>query len=132
MDECIFCKIVNKEIKSYIIYEDNVAMAFLDINPLTKGHLLIIPKKHYERLSQIPEEEMKEFSKSVLKILKLVEEKLTKDYNILVNNGKKAGQEIFHAHIHIIPRYGEEKLFNWTTHKLTEEEANEILRKFKS
>ena len=132
--ECVFCKIVNKEIPAYIVYEDEYSIAFLDINPLNKGHILFIPKKHYERLSLMDLEYSKNFYESFQKFLKLFEEKLSKDYNIIVNNGKKAGQAVFHAHIHLVPQYEDEgykKIFNWSTHKLTEEEAKEILEKFK-
>ncbi|BFI73096.1 hydrolase [Nanoarchaeota archaeon] len=132
--DCIFCKIANKEIPAYIVYEDNYSVVFLDINPVNKGHLLFIPKKHYERLSLMDFEYSKGFYESFQKFLKIFEEKISKDYNILVNNGKKAGQAVFHAHIHLIPQYEDEeykKIFNWNTHKLTEEEAKEILSKFK-
>lgn len=129
--DCIFCKIVRNEIKSYKIYEDEYVLAFLDINPMNKGHILVIPKKHYERLSEIPEEELKNFIVGFKKVLKIVEEKIAKDYNILVNNGKTSGQEIMHAHVHIIPRYERDEIsiVSKKSHKLNEEEAREILKK---
>ncbi len=129
--ECVFCKIINKEIPAYIVYEDDVAIAFLDINPVSEGHLLVVPKKHVSRLTELSEEEAAEFIKRVQKIAKLVEEKLSKDYNIIINQGEKAGQVIQHLHVHIIPRYGKEQLFLWVTHKLTEEEAKRVLEKLK-
>ena len=132
--DCVFCKIINKEIPAYIVYEDEYSIAFLDINPINKGHILFVPKKHYERLSNMDLEYSKKFYESFQKFLKIFEEKISKDYNIIVNNGKNAGQAVFHAHIHIIPQYeneGYKKLFNWNTHKLNEEEAKEILEKFK-
>jgi histidine triad (HIT) family protein len=76
----------------------------------------------------------KKFYESFQKFLKLFEEKVSKDYNIIVNNGKKAGQAVFHAHIHLVPQYeegGYKKIFLWNSHKLTEEEAKEIINKFK-
>jgi len=126
---CIFCKIANKEVKSYVVYEDDISIAFLDINPLSKGHILFIPKKHYTKISEIPDEELEKLIKSFKKLLKIVEDKISKNYNIINNCGKLAGQEIEHVHIHIVPRYGNEKIFLWVTHKLTEEEAKEILEK---
>jgi len=128
--ECVFCKIIKKELPAYIVYEDDVAIAFLDINPVSEGHILVVPKKHVTRLTEMSEEELTEFMKRVQKVAKMVEEKLTKDYNIIINQGSKAGQIIQHLHIHIIPRHtGEEKVFLWVTHKLTEEEAKKVLEK---
>ena len=129
--KCIFCEIASKSIKAYIVYEDDISMAFLDINPVSKGHILLIPKKHYTKLSEMPEDELERFIRSFKKVLKLVEEKLSKNYNVIINTGKLAGQEIEHLHIHIIPRYGSETVFLWNTHKLTEEEAIDILNKLK-
>jgi len=128
---CIFCKIANREVQSYVVYEDDISIAFLDINPLSKGHILFIPKKHYTRISEIPDEELEKLMKSFRKLLKIVEEKISKNYNIINNCGKLAGQEIEHVHIHIVPRYGNEKIFLWITHKLTEEEAKEILERLR-
>jgi len=133
MEECIFCKIINKEIPSYILYEDEYSIAFLDINPINKGHILFVPKKHFDRISNIDDEYIKNFYRSFTKFLKLFEEKISKDYNIIINNGKNAGQAVFHAHIHIIPQYNENEyknIFNWNTHKLSKEEAEEIIKKF--
>ena len=131
MEGCIFCKIIKGEIKAYKVYEDEYALAFLDINPVYKGHVLFIPKRHYSRFSEMPEDYACEFSKSLNKFLKIFEKKVCKDYNIVVNQGKKAGQVVMHLHVHIIPRTdSEERLFVWKTHKLSEEEAKEVLSKF--
>jgi len=127
MNECIFCKIIKKEVPAYIVYEDDYSIAFLDINPVSTGHILVVPKKHYERITDMPENDLKEFMASVQKVAKMVETKLSKDYNIITNHGPKAGQMINHVHFHIIPRYGQEQLFVWITHKLTEEEAKKVL-----
>ncbi|BBL45671.1 histidine triad (HIT) protein [Nanobdella aerobiophila] len=131
--DCIFCKIVNKEIPAYILYEDAYSIAFLDINPSNKGHSLFIPKKHFERLSEMDNEYIRNFYGGFNKFLRLFEDRISKDYNIIANNGKKAGQAIFHAHIHIIPQYeddGYKKLFTLNSNKLTEKEAKEIVKKF--
>ncbi len=103
---CLFCKIANKEIDSKIVYEDEFSVAFLDINPSQKGHLLVIPKKHYQNLNEIPEEEITKLFETVKKMTILLEEKLNvSSFNIGWNHGKDAGQVINHLHIHIIPRY---------------------------
>ena len=77
MEECIFCKIINKEIHSgkeeYIVYEDEYSIAFLDINPVNKGHTLFVPKKHFDRISNIDDEYIKNFYESFTKFLKLFE-----------------------------------------------------------
>ncbi len=132
IENCIFCKIIRKEIPAYILYEDDYSIAFLDINPLTKGHTLFIPKEHVERLSDMDLEFSRKFYESFQKFLKLFEKSIAQDYNIIVNNGKTAGQEIFHAHIHIVPRYGKETIFSWKANKLDKKEAEEILSKFKT
>ena len=103
---CLFCKIANKEIDSKIVYEDEFTVAFLDINPCQKGHLLVIPKKHYQNLNEVPEDQLTKLFETVKKMTKLLEEKLNvSSFNIGWNHGKDAGQVINHLHIHIIPRY---------------------------
>ncbi len=106
---CIFCKIAKKDVEALVIYEDERVMAFLDIRPLSKGHTLIIPKEHYESLLDVPEDLMGD----ILKVIKVVCEKLkrlgAKGFNIVTNIGEVAGQEVMHAHIHVIPRYSKEE-----------------------
>ncbi|MCD6412364.1 HIT family protein [bacterium] len=104
--DCLFCKIAKKELEAKIVYEDEVGMAFLDINPCQKGHLLVIPKEHYENLNEVPKEKLAGLFEIVKKMTKLLEEKLgASSFNIGWNHGKDAGQVIPHLHIHIIPRY---------------------------
>ena len=106
MSNCIFCKIVKKEIPSFTINESKSFLAFLDINPRTKGHVLVIPKKHYINLTDFPSslaKELIDFSKETSKkVLKAVK---ATDFNFSINNGKFSGQEVFHAHFHIIPTF---------------------------
>jgi len=102
---CIFCKIAKKEIAAEIIKESNNFIAFKDVNPKTKGHTLIIPKKHYVTLLDIPNT----LGEELLKILKdvaseLMDKKLGDGFNIGMNNLECAGQVVMHAHVHIIPR----------------------------
>ncbi len=104
MDSCIFCKIIKGEIPSYKIYEDDDIFVMLDINPLSKGHTLVFPKQHFENIYDIPEEL---FAKIMLKSKRLAEklkEKLNCEGIILQqNSGQKAGQSVFHLHVHLKP-----------------------------
>ena len=105
MNDCLFCKIVKKEIPSKIVYEEDKIIAFLDIFPIAEGHTIVIPKNHYSNIEDIPEAELCELVKGVKKIATIIHKKLNiGGYNILQNNFKPAGQEINHIHIHIIPR----------------------------
>jgi len=105
MDGCIFCRIANSEIQSEKVYEDKHAFAFLDINPASKGHTLVIPKKHYQDIRDIPEEELSKLIAAVKKVAAAVMKGTGSDgINIVQNNGEAAGQAIFHIHFHIIPR----------------------------
>jgi len=126
--ECIFCKIVKGEIPAYKVYEDEFVLAFLDIYPATKGHTLVIPKKHVTRLKELSDEELAKLWKGVKKVIEKIE-KIASDYNIVINQGTLACQEVPHLHIHIIPRYGNERLFCEIRHRLNEEEAKEVLEK---
>jgi len=111
--ECIFCKIINKESDASVIYEDEDCLAFLDVYPITEGHTLVIPKKHCATLEDCDEETAKHLI-SVIKKLNGVVAKAVKSEGILneVMNGEAAGQEVFHLHFHIIPRYKDDG-FGW-------------------
>lgn len=103
--ECTFCKIVNKEESASIVFEDDKSLAFLDIYPITEGHTLVIPKKHFISLDDCDEETAKHLI-VIVKKLNGVVCKSVRCEGILneVMNGEASGQEIFHLHIHIIPR----------------------------
>lgn len=106
MENCIFCKIVNKECPAYIIAENKNAIAFLDIHPATDGHTVVIPKKHYPDWQHTPVEVLSD----VIALSHEVTEKLDKSlkpfgYNYVSNQGAIANQVIFHFHLHIIPKY---------------------------
>lgn len=104
-DNCIFCKIVRGEIKSEIVKEGNSFIAIKDANPVAEGHTLIIPKKHYTTLLDIPNnlaEELLKFAKEIAS--DLMDKKLGDGFNIIMNNLEPAGQLVMHAHIHVIPR----------------------------
>lgn len=126
---CIFCKIINNELPSFKIYEDKIALAFLDINPVNIGHTLIVPKKHFENIHDLPEE----IATHVIKIAKKISAALKKigadGTNISINNGKASGQIIFHFHTHVIPRFTGDGLSTWPAKKPKEEELKEIEKK---
>ncbi|OYT43514.1 MAG: HIT family hydrolase [Candidatus Aenigmarchaeota archaeon ex4484_56] len=104
--DCIFCKIVSNEIPTTKIYEDENTLAFLDINPCSPGHTVIIPKKHYQKLEEMSEEEVKKLFGVIYKLIKPVLKGVNStNCNIGINNGKCAGQEVPHVHFHIIPRF---------------------------
>lgn len=106
---CIFCKIVNKEIPSFCIYEDELVMAFLDITQVTKGHTLVIPKQHCDHMLDCSDEllsHMMIVSKMLAK--RIMDRCNASGMNILSNMNEVAGQSVPHFHIHLIPRYTKE------------------------
>lgn len=113
MEDCIFCKIVKGDIPSFKIYEDNDVFAFLDIKPATKGHALVIPKKHAENVFEISEDALQKVSVVAKKLSAKLKEILEADgIRLSQSNGKAAGQEVMHFHLHVIPRYADDGLPN--------------------
>ncbi len=107
--DCIFCKIANGEIPSKKIYEDDVVIVFLDINPISSGHMLVVPKDHTLDLETIDDEVLIHINKVIRKMMKLAYEKIPCDgITICQNNG--TAQEVKHYHVHLIPRYKNDKL----------------------
>ena len=102
--DCIFCKINNKEIPSYTVYEDEVVRVMMDINPVTNGHILIIPKEHYTNLEDMPLNTLTHIQKITKDMYKLLKDKLGIDGLTLCQNNDY-GQEVKHYHLHLIPRY---------------------------
>ncbi|KXH79291.1 HIT family protein [Sporosarcina sp. HYO08] len=106
MTSCIFCNIVEGSIPSEKIYEDEHVVAFMDIMPVTKGHVLIIPKTHRENLYEMTSEEAAQVFSVAPKIANALKEEFAPaGLNVLQNNGAPAGQAVFHFHMHLIPRY---------------------------
>lgn len=102
----IFEKIVIREITAFIVYEDDLSLAFLDISQSTKGHTLVIPKNPYKNILEVPEDILKHLIKVTKDLSKAINDAFEPEgINILNNNGSVAGQTVFHFHIHIIPRY---------------------------
>jgi len=111
-EKCVFCQIVEKEIPSQILFENDTNLAFLDIFPVSEGHTIVIPKNHYNNLEDIPVNELAELFKIVKELSVLIHKKLKfEGYNILQNNFRAAGQVINHFHVHIIPRSKEDGKF---------------------
>lgn len=130
---CIFCKIVKKEISSKIVFEDEICMAILDINPASYGHLLLIPKEHYMIMPMVDDKvlgHLSVISKYLADLLKISFG--CEDVTIFIANGVAAGQQSQHFMMHIIPRYKEDGLnFNLEGNKLSNEELNELSNKIK-
>ena len=113
-DECIFCRIVKGEIPCHRIYEDNSVLAFLDINPVNKGHTLILPKKHIENILDISPDDMKDVS-LIAKNLAIRYKPILNatGFNILNASGKDAQQSVNHFYMHLAPRYPDDGIDLW-------------------
>ena len=114
MENCIFCKIINQEIPSYKVYEDDKVYAFLDISQTTKGHTLIVPKKHVSDIFDYDEELAANVFSRIPKIARAIEKAFPEmeGLNILNNNRELAYQSVFHSHIHLVPRYSKKDDFS--------------------
>lgn len=107
MSDCIFCKIVNGDIPSAKVFENEHVLAFLDISQVTKGHTLVIPKVHKENLYELTPDIANNLFASVPEIAKALKSEYEPlGINLVNNNGEHAGQTVFHFHMHLIPRYG--------------------------
>ena len=110
-NDCIFCAIAAGEIPSFKVYEDDEVLAYLDINPFTKGHTLVIPKQHRAGLLDAEDSLLATIMPKVKMVAAHIKSALPCDgFNILQNNGEAAGQTVRHIHFHIIPRYAGEPL----------------------
>lgn len=133
MEKTIFEKILDKEIPSYKIYEDEYVYSFLDVFPISKGHTLIIPKKHFRNILDCDEKTAAKIGSVLPKIANAVKKTFNADgINIFQNNEEYAGQTVFHLHFHIVPRYKNKDLafdnleIKWPPEKLTPENFEEI------
>ena len=134
--DCIFCKIAKKEISSKIIAETKKSIAFLDAFPLSRGHTLVIPKCHYEKVQDMTDMDNTDLFNTVHKVISKVD-KLTGATLLAIHNGKDSGQEIPHVHVHLIPRQPSDhagpvhSMFK-DRPKLSDEELDELSAKIKS
>jgi histidine triad (HIT) family protein len=115
MPDCIFCKIVAGQIPCTKVYEDATCLVFMDINPISPGHTLVVPKKHYEAITEMPAEEAAALFKPIPALAAAVKAALKAEaLNVLQNNGRAAGQAVDHLHVHLIPRWAGDGLgFRW-------------------
>ncbi len=108
-DDCLFCQIIKGDIPSHTVYEDEYTYAFLDINPVSRGHTLVIPKTHAETLTEMDAETTEAVFRTVRQLSDRIDSALDPEgFNLLQNNGAAAGQEVEHVHVHIIPRYADD------------------------
>ncbi|MCH2403286.1 MAG: HIT domain-containing protein [Candidatus Nitrosopelagicus sp.] len=134
--DCIFCKIAKKEIPSKIIIETRKSIAFLDVFPLSRGHTLVIPKCHYEKVQDMTDIDNIDLFNTVHKVISKVD-KLTGATLLAIHNGKGSGQEIPHVHVHLIPRELSDqagsvhRMFE-DTPKFSDEELDELCTKIKN
>jgi histidine triad (HIT) family protein len=134
MDDCVFCKIVEGQVPSGRVYEDEHVAAFapLEKDLLSKGHLLVVPKKHFENLYDITLDELT----FIMRAVKLISKKLKESYgaegvNLLHASGKAAQQSVFHFHLHLVPRYKDDGLDVWPKTGYVEKEAAEAYKNIK-
>jgi histidine triad (HIT) family protein len=132
MEDCIFCKIVDGKMPAAKVYEDDKVLIFLDIMPANKGHCLVVPKKHSETLVEASDEDLAAAIKAAKKAAKALSLSLGAAFNIVMNNGKEAGQVVNHSHIHIIPRFQKDRLrIKWSHLKYEGDEIKEYADKIK-
>ncbi len=131
--DCVFCNIVSGRIPSLKIFENDDVLAFLDVNPISDGHTLVIPKPHYVRLHECPVETLAETVKVIKTLAAAVAGAMgAEDYNVLCNNGPAAGQVVKHLHFHIIPRKAGDGVFNrWPAYQYPDGKAVVIADKIR-
>lgn len=114
MENCIFCKIINHEIPSYKVYEDEKVYAFLDMSQVTKGHTLVVPKQHVDDLFEYSEQLAADVFSRIPKIARAIEQAFPEmqGLNVINNNRELAYQSVFHSHVHLIPRYSRQDDFS--------------------
>ena len=130
---CIFCKIIKKEIPAKIVFEDDKVLAILDINPATMGHLLLMPKEHYMMMPMVPDETLGHMSVISKYLSDLLKQTFNcKNVTVFIANGAAAGQQSQHFMMHIIPRYDDDNLkFNLQGEKLSKQELEDLSKKIK-
>lgn len=131
VSNCVFCKIIKNE-ESLKIYEDEKTICLLDINPISKGHCLVIPKEHFRDIFDIDDDHLKNIISVSKKISTTLKQKLgATGVNILHASGDSAQQSVFHFHFHLIPRYKDDGLDTWPKSNYKEKSLEEIYQKLK-
>lgn len=126
--DCVFCKIAAGQLAANQVWESDECLAFLDINPLAEGHLLLIPKRHYTTLHEMPGEAAAAIGRALPDLARAVCAAVgCEAYNVLQNNGRLAGQVVGHVHFHIIPRQADDQLgYRWPAGKYEEGRAQQL------
>jgi len=133
MSDCIYCKIISGDLPAYKVYEDNQVLAFLDINPVSPGHTLIVPKIHLENCLQNTTAELAVVMKTMKKITPAILAAVGADsMNFTTNCGVASGQIIFHTHFHIIPRFAADEFKKWEPLKKAQENLEIVVKKIKT
>jgi histidine triad (HIT) family protein len=124
--DCVFCKIVNKEEPSNIIYEDELVCCFLDIDPINEGHVLIVPKEHYHDIDDLDDETLLRITKLSIKLTKVTKKAFNPDgYTIMQNGGLFT--DFGHYHMHIFPRYIDDE-FGWTCKSIDNKKSLDVVK----
>lgn len=132
MQDCIFCKIVRKEIPVSIVFESETIAAFLDIKPVNPGHMLVIPKDHYSDFVSTPSERLGDIASVAQKVARAAMQALdARGFNIAVNNGRVAGQVVDHMHLHVMPRFEGDGHELWHGKAYAEGEMREVAGKLR-
>ena len=130
MDDCLFCKIIKGEIPSTKLYEDEDIYSFLDINPVSKGHTLVIPKRHCTTFLDVPDDLIPKLMRTVKKMAVAVTKAVKAGgFNLQLNNNRVAGQIIDHVHFHIVPRHEGDRLKHWEGKNYVKGEADKVKEK---
>ena len=132
MEDCIFCKIISKEVPSNMVYENDKIFAFLDNNPVNKGHTLVLPREHHVDMLDTPDDVLSDMITRAKKIAESIMKAVNADgFNTSLNTKPAAGQVIFHTHLHIIPRFENDGFKHWHGAKLAPEEMQKIAEDIK-
>jgi histidine triad (HIT) family protein len=128
--DCIFCKIVKGEIPCQKLGENKDFLCFLDIKPINEGHALIIPKRHFKDLMEFPAELDKEYFAFAQQMARMIVAAVDADgFNLGMNNGRAAGQLVFHQHTHLIPRFDRDGLLSWPHKDVTTDDLERTRKK---
>lgn len=132
-ENCEFCRIARKELPAIIVFEDHDFLTFLDFKPFTEAHTLVIPKKHFETIYDIPPKELANLSIIIKKVAVTVKQALSSDgISLTQNNGRAAERHIFHIHFHVIPRFAGKKPLKFEeTSEVSRERLETIARKIR-
>ena len=134
--DCIFCKIISKDVPAKILYEDEYSISFLDAFPVAKGHTLVIPKKHFAQIQDMSSDMNQKLFDTVHKMITKIDS-VKGSTLVLIHNGKDSGQEIMHVHVHLIPRGIDDSGDNLDSMfknkiKLTDDEIDNLYTQIKS